>query len=403
MARKAVDLNDLLNPLQKVATNQNLVNLGDVNNPYIPEFTRDAWAQNYKTAAENYNTGSFHARHPVASAGFNALIGALTLNPANIVGVPLAGSAKEATRKNEILDNYRKNNVAISEQQKNLQPTQEAATRGFGLSNLAANAGYQSPFGQYDQVSDSTFKNVLDGIMAGDTAQNAIAMQQDGFKKGWNTGGNMVASLNGQRTAPSPSIAPQAGEPYLAASAMDQGTVAPPALRPAIYQNPDIVKAGVDNAAKLFETGLKTVPDYTKLPAQVQEILAKVNLTNAQTATEKQRPAYVQSQTNENNASTALKIRTPGYTPPNPTIASELNKLYEGGAFGQPGTPQAQQAYASILRATGGGGYETTTNYTRDGEGRVISSTSSKTPVKAGSRPTAPKSNIPTFKQVYGK
>jgi hypothetical protein len=364
-----------LNPLQKIATNGSLVNMSDANVSNLPESYRDIAAQLYSTASGQYNTGSFHARHPVASNFINAGIGLLSGNPANIVGTPIAGARQEAQRKLAVSKAYQDAMTALSQQQQNLLPTQEASNRGAALNTLLENSGYQSPLASNSVIDQATVKDILNGVLAEDTANAAMTRQTNALKTGVGIGQEIITGVS--RT-PAEMKAPAGrdisnGQSAISEDAPLQGNIKKSPLALPQYRNPDIVKAGLDNANASTIAGFNGLPEYQKLPFETQKLIDEAFASNAlgkqrqqETITETLKPLLIRSQVNENNANASLRNRTdPNLrTPRAPNIIDLM-------------TPEQRAAYAARTAAgtNPDDGYE---SVTYDENGKVKATTSSR-------------------------
>jgi hypothetical protein len=102
--------------------------------------------------------------------------------------------------------------------------------------------------------------------------------------------------------------------------------------------------------------------------ANVQKALAEVALHQAQTATEKRRPALIQAETKYKNEQDRGGGSRGGH-PPQMTTAGMAYMLYQSGQWGKPGTPEAVQGLQDFMK----GAPMDSETITTDADGKVIS------------------------------
>lgn len=370
-----------INPLQRVASNGSMTNLGDPNDPTIPESYRDRTSQLYQDATAQLGN-SFHARHPVLSGFANAGIGLLSGNPAAAITTPIMGNNKEAQRKLGIAEAYKSALATLSGQQKDLLPTQEASSRGHALGGLLQNSGYESPVADYAPIDQATVKDLLNGILAGDTADSAMTRQTNALRTGVGIGQDVLggqSGMAGMQRGMSQPAGLDTSYPQPTEDSPLQGNVNASPLALPQYRNPDIVKAGLDNANVSTIAGFKGLPEYQKLPFETQKLIDEAMAANAlgglrqqETITERSKPGLIQSQIQENRAGASLKSRTdPNLrTPRAPNIIDLM-------------TPEQRATYAqrTAQGASPDDGYESVT-YDENGK---VKTTSSRRKIRGGS------------------
>lgn len=330
------------------------------NDPNISQGLKNDFSNYQQTAQNEINTGSFRARHPVASTIGNALIGGALMGPSGAFLMPMLAAKGEQKRVNGIAEAYQNALKNRSEIENNLLNPRMAANRGHSLNQSLENNGIQSPLSDYTQLDPETAKTLLNGYTAGDTYR---MMQQDQNTAMHNGMRNALSLIPGApQSSPVPPV--NNGQPYIAAGAEYQQQAPPSPLRPAIYHPPEMLNKGLENQQQILSTALQQAPNYTKLPSEIQKIhsgimkdLQEGNLAAAHTKLvnlkAKYYPQLTQSVINKNNRPTVG--RAPGV----------IDLM----------TPQQRAQYAARM-AVGpdNSGYEST-SVTTDKDGKVLSQT----------------------------
>lgn len=339
---------------------------------------------------------TFFERHPIMGAG----LGLLMAGPGGAVALPASAKTKGRERRATAMEAYRSAINDAYAQENILKGLQESQNQGNVASDALINSGMASPFAPGSYVSSDAMKSALDGGTADKTYNRIRQDQQADFNNIMPGALRQIPPLpnmqpNGSPQAGQPQMMddPSLGQPQTLAGGISQQQQLPAQpMRPFTYNNPDLLKQAITNQTELQKTALSQAPDYAKVLPEIQKLLAegkteeaKALLIGAQTATEKQKPALVQAQTRFENE----RYRG-GPAPQQPTTASEGARMYAEGAFGQVGTPEARQNYVNWIR-NNGESYTTDTTYTRDADGRVVSSEARRRPIAPSARPTGTK------------
>lgn len=368
---------------------------------YQQNVMRDLGALRQAAGYEDSTTGqrvggSWAYRHPIATAALGALGGAALggvvtgdgRNAATLGALaPLMLLAAERNRRAQIagkVDDYTK---ARMEEYKNIyMPQVEAAASANALQGFVG--------GLPDDQANLTNRFRQDTIPT--NAFVPAQMSNMGMPEPSNPGLGTLDTSEQPLQAGATYQKRLAGPGY--ASAMNIPRQLPPVLAQAMMNN---YQQMAKNAAEEARLG-------SLIPSQILQNMGQANASNASAfdntqsglnrraerpfiaplrkseISEKQANANARNASaTESIASAKLKNRTnpnlrSGFAPL-PTLTSEMARLYQAGAFGTPGTPDAMRAYAVMLKASGQQGPSETIEYDQDGnvKGRKVTTRSS--------------------------
>lgn len=276
-----------------------------VNDPYTSQQYQDAVGALNQAFGQSYNSGSFQARHPVASklglALMGGLLGAASGAPSDQAGItgalgavvaPMIGGRIERNRQAGVDDQYQNQLRTLGEMERNLLPSRQSYGRTGNLVRTLEKMGFDGeiPIDPNAPISSGDLKTFLDGGSATlhkppDFQGIISGFQPPGFQGSPSPMGQAPAVTSSGNMEPAGLDTDPALNPaQLEASATKQEP------RDYVYTNPALVKADEDNVRAVYQTLIQTYPEYAKLPYQQQLLVA-------QTLVQKQMAEYRNAQT----------------------------------------------------------------------------------------------------------
>lgn len=360
-------------------------------NPYnvSPSASLDALSEQYQA---QYNKPSFASEHPVLTG----LAGLAIAGPGGAFALPSALKQKDQARKAALLAGYNQtvqntlaNQKAVDEYnmpRNQTQLTDQILQRiNPNFPSLAArevpsmgdDIGPPAPVTNNTPVYSREFlENILKGAGAGSDSKYQQAASLNALRSS--------AQLTSGASSASSSGVGDDGVIRANANALNTGdTVEPP-----VYIANPVETLG--NISQSIQTGAREGTDRYKFdqeaPKRAAEVIKLLQEGDVQAATallrrqevqtEKGKLGVQQADIRQKNASASYDLRryAGGPNQPQPTVASELKALYNAGAYGRPGTPEAQTAYGMAL-IRGGGGNSESESVTYGDDGKVKSRT----------------------------
>lgn len=368
--------------------------------PGLPAGLRSDISNAYNTAANQYNEGSFRARHPIAGPGLDALIGALTLNPINALMFPMLGQGKEARRKSAISEGFQTYAKNALENQKSADAIAQPRNDAMGNQALIDQAKSQGLIPSGMNGIPDLYSRSLPGMDGEAAAPTNVPVYSPGFLDSYRKGAFGGSDLNYFQDASRqnaaqfygmssgvtpPAVGGDATPGALTAGVSETNTGQANVPAPFFVSDPGSI---MDNLAKVQTDALtqgqnryEFDQEAPKRAAEVQKLMAEGRveearrlLLGAQTTTEKQRPGLIKAQASEASASAALKNRTDPNLRSGGGRAPNVIDLM---------TPEQRQQYAARTAAGLGAQYnpeqarleyqlETTMNSDRDAAGNPI-------------------------------
>lgn len=365
----------------------------------------DAAAQGYNAA---YNKGSFGTNHPILTAG----LGALLMGPTGLL-LPLIAKKNDQARKASAFEAYNNYVKGALENQKSAdaiaQPRFERNDTNQGIQTeidarrINPNTPMLDSQGIYstDYLKDRRHSslnpaslNFLDSSLNNQQAQSYGLPSQTTF------GQQQTVNKDQQQTVVKDPMWDYSETPTIKANATE--------VKKPIYSSydPNLLPTSISDSTfgnlqsaltSAANTGLSQGTERYKFDQEAPKRDAEVAKLKAESATqlqlavkyaqegktEESRRALMAAQARAAQAEASLRNRTNpnlrGGGGSNPTASSEMARMYELGAFGKPGSPEALKAYSAALQ-NDPSGYTTQTVYTRDNQGHVTGSTSRRVP-----------------------
>lgn len=260
-----------------------------VNDPYTSQQYQDAVGALNQAFGQSYNSGSFQARHPVASkvglALMGGLLGAASGAPSDQAGItgalgavvaPMIGGRIERNRQAGVADQYQNQLRTLGEMERNLLPSRQSYGNTGTLGNTLEQMGLKSPVDANTPITADALKLLLDG---GSAATSPIPDYQGvinnfkppGFQGSPSPMGQAPAVTSSGNMEPAGLDTDPALNPaQLEASATEQ---APPELRDYRYKSPALAANENEQVRALTQTLVAQFPNYAKLPYQQQLLI----------------------------------------------------------------------------------------------------------------------------------
>ncbi len=381
----------------------------------LPETLLQNLAMQKQAASNQYNNGSFHARHPRIAAGLDALVGASTLNPFMIAGQPMIGARNEQRRKagiSQAYQDYQNNQLAQQKAIDELTMPRFATSDVNRRVNTEIDAGRINPNTPTLDANGIYDTDYLKSVMSGSMNPSSLGLMDSliNNQQGQSfdlpnqrryfhpTGGLQDGQMQdepagGGRLAQTLFAGAQRG--YKPIETQYDPNSLPTFISDQTFGNLQQAQtAAATNALTTGQNRYEFDEEAPKRAAEIQKALQEGNaakalelLRSAQATTEQAKPALIKAQAGNQTAQANFNNRRYAGGPaphaaPQPTATSELSRLHAAGAFGPPGSPEATARYIEAL--TRGGGYTTSEERTLDDKGHVIGSTTTRSPRGGG-------------------